>query len=178
MVLFRERADFPAAGQRTEGDRRRNVIFFSGLEPWQGTSCAALAGSGLDDPHHWGFATLPECASGPGDALEGAMYFDIYNVDSPSPENQSVSFASFAPGTADLPDHGPRKAYDALHILAKAFKFTGSRNPSICSLCHRYMDAWEGANGRSSSTAQGARRQKPYSFEMFSAREAGDDSRR
>jgi branched-chain amino acid transport system substrate-binding protein len=101
-----------------------------------------------------------------GQALEGVMYFDFYNVDSPSPENQSF-VGKFRARYGGSPDAWAAQGYDALHILAKAVKFTGSRNPLDLSYAIRYMDAWEGANGRYKFDRTGELEDKPIFLEMF-----------
>ena len=101
-----------------------------------------------------------------GQALEGAMYFDIYDMRSPSPENQAFVRA-FRTRYGTNPDAWAAQGYDALHILAKAVKFTKSRNPLDLSYAIRYMDAWEGANGRYKFDNTGELADKPIFLEIF-----------
>ena len=62
---------------------------------------------------------------------------------------------------------GAAQGYDALHILAKAVKFTGFRNPLDLPYAIRYMDVWEGANGRYKFDGTGELEDKPIFVKMF-----------
>ena len=94
------------------------------------------------------------------------MYFEMYNVDSESPENKSF-ISQFRARYGRSPDTWAAQGYDALHILAKAIKFTGSRNPLDLSYAIRYMDAWEGVNGRYKFDASGELENKPIFLKVF-----------
>jgi branched-chain amino acid transport system substrate-binding protein len=143
-----------------------DVIFFAGLEPLAGDFLLKAHEAGLKTPIIGAFSDTPEMRKRAGRGLEGAMYFDIYNVDSPSPENQSF-VRKFRARYGRSPDAWAAQGYDALHILAKAVKFTGSRNPLDLSYAIRYMDAWEGANGRYKFDSTGELEDKSIFLIMF-----------
>ena len=77
-----------------------------------------------------------------------------------TPENISFVKKYFA-RYGKYPDTWAAQAYDALHILARAIKFTGSRNPLDLSYAIRYSEAWEGANGRYKFDRSGNIEDKP-----------------
>lgn len=164
-VFSRERADFRLQVNELKG-RDADVIFFAGLEPWAGDFLRSARGVGLTTPIIGAFSDTPEMRKRAGQALEGAMYFDIYNVDFASPENKSF-VSKFRTRYGRNPDAWAAQGYDALHILAKAVKFTGSRNPLDLSYAIRYMDAWEGANGRYKFDGTGELEDKPIFLKMF-----------
>ncbi len=124
-----------------------DFIFFAGLEPWAGDFLRVARGVGLKTPIIGAFSDTPEMRERAGRALEDAMYLDFYNVNSPSPENQTF-VRKFRARYGRDPDTWAAQGYDALHILAKAVQFTGSRNPLDLVYAIRYMKPWEGANGR------------------------------
>jgi branched-chain amino acid transport system substrate-binding protein len=161
----RDRADFRLPVNELRGIDA-DVIFFAGLEPWAGDFLKSARGVGVRTPIIGAFSDTPEMRKRAGQAMEGAMYFDIYNVDSPSPENQSF-VRKFRARYGRSPDAWAAQSYDALHILAKAIKFTGSRNPLDLSYAIRYMDAWEGANGRYKFDSTGELEDKPIFLVMF-----------
>jgi branched-chain amino acid transport system substrate-binding protein len=142
----RERVDFRLPVNELKGIDA-DVVFFAGIEPWAGDFLHTARKVGLRTPIVGAFSDTPEMHKRAGKALEGAMFFDMYNVDSPSPENQSF-VQKFRSRYGEVPDTWAAQGYDALHILAKAVQFTGSRNPLDLSYAIRYMDVWEGANGR------------------------------
>ena len=162
----RDRADFRLPVNELKGIDA-DVIFFAGLEPWAGDFLRNAREVGLKIPIIGAFSDTPEMRKRAGPALEGAMYFEMYNVDSPSPENQSF-VRKFRTRYGRTPDTWAAQGYDALHILAKAIKFTGSRNPLDLSYAIRYMDAWEGANGRYKFDSTGELEDKPIFLEMYS----------
>lgn len=155
----RENPDFRLPVNELKGINA-DVIFFAGLEPWAGDFLRSARGVGLKTPVIGAFSDTPEMRRRAGQALEGAMYFEMYNENSPSPENQSF-VNKFRTRYGRTPDTWAAQGYDALHILAKAIKFTGSRNPLDLSFAIRYMDAWEGANGRYKFDSTGELEDKP-----------------
>jgi branched-chain amino acid transport system substrate-binding protein len=161
----RDRADFRLPVNELKGVDA-DVIFFAGLEPWAGDFLKSARGVGLKTPIIGAFSDTPEMRRRAGPAMEGAMSFDIYNVDSPSPENQSF-VRKFRARYGRSPDAWAAQGYDALRILAKAIKFTGSRNPLDLSYAIRYMDAWEGANGRYKFDSAGELEDKLIFLVMF-----------
>jgi branched-chain amino acid transport system substrate-binding protein len=161
----RERADFRLPVNELKGIDA-DVIFFAGLEPWAGDFLRSARGVGLTTPIVGAYSDTPEMRERAGQALEGAMYFDFYNMLSPSPENQTFVRA-YRARYGTNPDAWAAQGYDALHILAKAVKFTKSRNPLDLSYAIRYMDAWEGANGRYKFDSAGELEDKPIFLIMF-----------
>jgi branched-chain amino acid transport system substrate-binding protein len=162
---IRERADFRLAVNELKGIDA-DAIFFAGLEPWAGDFLRSARGVGLTTPIIGAFSDTPEMRNRAGQAMEGAMYFEIYNVDSPTPQNRAFVRA-FRTRYGTNPDAWAAQGYDALHVLAKAIKFTGSRNPLDLSYAIRYMDAWEGANGRYKFDSGGELAEKPIFIEMI-----------
>jgi branched-chain amino acid transport system substrate-binding protein len=143
----RERADFRLVVNELKGVDT-DLIVFAGLEPWAGDFLRAARGVGLTTPIIGAFSDTPlmrERAGGRG--LEGSMYFDFYNEQAPSVANQAF-VRRFRQRYGRAPDTWAAQGYDALHILANAVQYTGSRNPLDLSYAIRFMDAWEGANGR------------------------------
>jgi branched-chain amino acid transport system substrate-binding protein len=161
----RERPDFRLPVNELKGIDA-DVIFFAGLEPWAGDFLRSAHGVGLRTPIIGAFSNTPEMRKRAGQAMEGTMYFEMYNVASPSPENQSF-VRRFRARYGGNPDTWAAQGYDALHILAKAIKFTGSRNPLDLSYAIRYMDAWDGANGRYKFDSTGELEDKPIFLVMF-----------
>jgi branched-chain amino acid transport system substrate-binding protein len=137
-----------------------DMIFFSGIEPVAGDFLRAARKVGLKTPVLGAFNNTPEMRIHAGAAYEGALFFGFYNVHSPSPENQLFVKKFFARYGRN-PDAWAAQSYDALHILAKAIKFTGSRNPLDLSYAIRYSDAFEGANGRYKFDRAGNLEDKP-----------------
>ena len=137
-----------------------DMIFFSGIEPIAGDFLRAARKVGLKTPVLGAFNNTPEMRNHAGAAYDGAIFFSFYNVHSPSPENQLFVRKFYARYGKD-PDTWAAQSYDALHILAKAIKFTGSRNPLDLSYAIRYSDAYEGANGRYKFDRAGNLEDKP-----------------
>jgi branched-chain amino acid transport system substrate-binding protein len=100
------------------------------------------------------FSDTPEMRARAGRALEGSIYFDFYDPDSPSPENRAF-VGKYRARYGKTPDTWAAQGYDALQILARAVRATGSGNPLDLSYAIRYMDPWEGANGRYRFNGQG-----------------------
>jgi len=94
------------------------------------------------------------------------MYFDYYDADSPSPENQAF-VRKFRARYARNPDTWAAQGYDALRILAKAVEATGSANPLDLSYAIRFMDPWEGANGRYKFDERGELDDKPLFLKVY-----------
>ena len=137
-----------------------DMIFFSGIEPIAGDFLRAARKVGLKTPVLGAFNNTPEMRIHAGAAYEGAILFSFYNVHSPTPENQLFVKKFFARYGRN-PDTWAAQSYDALHILAKAIKFTGSRNPLDLSYAIRYSDPYEGANGRYKFDRAGNLEDKP-----------------
>src|ERR1017187_198255 len=129
------------------GHRKFAMIFFAGLEPLAGDFLRMARAVGVKTDIVGAFSDTPEMRARAGAGEEGAMYFDLYDRDSPSPENQAF-VRKFRARYARNPDTWAAQGYDALRILAKAVQATGSANPLDLSYAIRFMDPWEGANGR------------------------------
>jgi branched-chain amino acid transport system substrate-binding protein len=161
----RERADFrPPVGELRGVDA--DLIFFAGLEPWAGDFLRMARGVGIKTEIIGAFSDTPEMRARAGRGLEGAMYFDFYNPDSPGPENQAF-VRKFRARYGRKPDTWAAQGYDALRILANAVRATGSANPLDLSYAIRYMDAWEGANGRYKFDGTGELEGKPLFLNVF-----------
>ena len=143
-----------------------DVIFFAGLEPWAGDFLRNARSVGLHTPVIGAFSDTPEMRQRAGSALDGALFFDEYSKDMPSVQNQAF-VNKFRARYGKDPDTWAAQGYDALHILAKAIRFTGSRNPLDLSYAIRYMDAWAGANGRYKFTRTGELEDKPLFLKEF-----------
>jgi branched-chain amino acid transport system substrate-binding protein len=143
-----------------------DLIFFAGLEPWAGDFVRMARAVGIKTEIVGAFSNTPDMRARAGQALEGAMYFDFYDPDSSSPENQAF-VRKFRNVYARDPDTYAAQGYDALHILAKAVRATGSANPLDLSYAIRFMDAWEGANGRYKFEATGELEEKPLFLNVF-----------
>jgi branched-chain amino acid transport system substrate-binding protein len=161
----REHADFRMPVNELRG-MDADIIFFAGLEPWAGDFLRVARGVGLKTPILGAFSDTPEMRERAGAALEGAMYFDVYSVDSPSPENRAF-VRKFRTRYARNPDAWAAQGYDALHILAKAVQSTGSRNPLDLAYAIRFMDPWEGANGRYKFDSRGELEDKSIFINLF-----------
>ena len=85
----RERADFRLPVNELKGIDA-DVIFFAGLEPWAGDFLRSARGVGLTTPIIGAFSDTPEMRKRAGQALEGAMYFDMYNVAFPEPGKPGI----------------------------------------------------------------------------------------
>jgi branched-chain amino acid transport system substrate-binding protein len=161
----RERADFRLPVNELKGVDA-DVVFFAGLEPWAGDFLRIARGVGVTTPILGAFSDTPEMREKAGRALEGAMYFIEYNVDSPSPENQAF-VREFRARFGRKPDSWAAQGYDALHILAKAMRSTGSRNSLDLAYAIRFMDPWTGANGRYKFDGRGEMEDKPVFLNAF-----------
>jgi len=161
----RERADFRTPVNELKGIDT-DLIFFAGLEPWAGDFLRMAREDGIKTEIIGAFSDTPEMRVRAGRALEGAMYFDFYDPGSSRPENQDF-VRKFRARFAKDPDTWAAQGYDALHILAKAVKATGSANPLDLSYAIRFMDPWEGANGRYKFDATGELEEKPLFLNVF-----------
>jgi branched-chain amino acid transport system substrate-binding protein len=161
----RERADFrPPVGELRGVDA--DLIFFAGLEPWAGDFLRMARGVGIKTEIIGAFSDTPEMRARAGRGLEGTMYFDFYNPDSPGPENQAF-VRKFRARYGRKPDTWAAQGYDALRILANAVRATGSANPLDLSYAIRYVDAWEGANGRYKFDGTGELEGKPLFLNAY-----------
>ncbi len=155
----RERADFRLPVNQLKGVDA-DVIFFAGLEPVAGDFLREARAVGLKPEIIGAFSDTPEMRRAAGPALEGARYFEMYSAAAPSPENQAF-VGRFRVRFGRDPDTWAAQGYDTLHVLAKAARATGSVNPLDLAYSIRFMDAWEGANGRYKFDARGELEDKP-----------------
>jgi branched-chain amino acid transport system substrate-binding protein len=156
----RERADFRLPVNQLKGIDA-DVVFFAGLEPLAGDFLRAARSVGLKPEIIGAFSDTPEMRKAAGPAMEGARYFDTYSAATPSPEGQAFVDRFRKRFGGRTPDTWAAQGYDALRILARAARATGSVNPLDLAYSIRYMDAWEGANGRYKFDAQGELEDKP-----------------
>jgi branched-chain amino acid transport system substrate-binding protein len=161
----REFADFRQPVNELKGSDA-DAIFFAGLEPWAGDFLRMAHQVGIKTEIVGAFSDTPEMRERAGNGLEGSMFFDEYNVNSPSPENQAF-VRKFRARFGKDPDTWAAQGYDALHILAKAVKATGSANPLDLSYSIRYMEPWEGANGRYKFNDDGEMDDKPIFLDVY-----------
>lgn len=143
-----------------------DIIFFAGLEPWAGDFLRVARGVGLKTPILGAFSDTPGMRESAGAALEGAFNYVEYNMDSPSPENQAF-VRKFRTRFGKDPDTWAAQGYDALRILANAIRSTGSRNSLDLAYAIRFMDPWEGANGRYKFDSRGEMEEKPIFVNVF-----------
>ena len=161
----REHADFQMPVNELKGVDD-DLIFFAGLEPLAGGFLRMARRVGVKTEIVGAFSDTAEMRAAAGPALEGAMYFDYYDADSPSPENQAF-VRKFRARYARNPDTWAAQGYDALRILAKAVEATGSANPLDLSYAIRFMDPWEGANGRYKFDERGELDDKPLFLKVY-----------
>jgi branched-chain amino acid transport system substrate-binding protein len=165
QTYSRDNPDFRLAVNELKGIDA-DVIFFAGLEPWAGDFLRAARGVGLKTDIVGAFSNTPEMRRRAGPAIEGAMYFDMYDVNSPTPENQAF-VRKFRARYGRYPDTWAAQGYDALHILARAVKATHSANPRDLAYAVRYMDTWQGANGQYKFDGAGEMDYKPVYLKVF-----------
>jgi branched-chain amino acid transport system substrate-binding protein len=123
-----------------------DVILFLGLETESALFIKSAREMGLDTPIVGAFSDTPEMHAVAGKALEGVMVYDIYDVNSPTPENRTF-VANYRRRFGVDPQAYAAQGYDALRILARAVETTGSTNSLDLAYTIRAMGSWEGANG-------------------------------
>ncbi len=161
----RERADFRMPVNELKGIDA-DMIFFAGLEPWAGDFLRMARGVGLKNEIVGAFSDTPEMRARAGRGLEGSMYFDEYEINSERPQNQEFVRKFRARFRRD-PDTWAAQGYDTLRILAQAVRTTGSANPLDLSYAIKFMDTWEGANGRYKFDRRGELEDKPIFLNMY-----------
>jgi branched-chain amino acid transport system substrate-binding protein len=161
----RERADFRLAVNELKGVDA-DVVFFAGLEPWAGDFLREARRVGLKTDIVGAFSDTPEMREHAGRGLEGSMYFEMYDPSSPTPENQAF-VRKFRERFRRDPDTWAAQGYDALHLLARAVRSSGSANPLDLAYALRFMSPWEGANGRYHFDDRGEMDDKPIYLNMF-----------
>jgi branched-chain amino acid transport system substrate-binding protein len=165
VSYLRERADFRLPVNELKGVDA-DLIFFAGLEPWAGDFVRMARTAGIKTELLGAFTDTPLMRARAGRAIEGSMFFDFYNVNSPAPENQDFVRKFRARYKRD-PDTWGAQGYDALRILANAVRATGSLNPLDLSYAIRFMSAWEGANGRYKFDGRGELEEKPLYLNIY-----------
>jgi branched-chain amino acid transport system substrate-binding protein len=161
-----DRADFrPMVNELKEVGA--DLIFFAGLEPLAGDFLREARAIGLKTPVMGAFTDSPEMRRRAGPlGLEGAMYFDYY--DPRQGGGRNLAFVSnYKARFGRLPDTMAAQAYDAIYLLARAIRQTGSHNPLDLSYAIRFMDPWEGANGFYKFDARGEIIDKPLYLKQF-----------
>lgn len=123
-----------------------DVILFLGFETESARFIKTARTMGLKTPIVGAFSDTPEMHEIAGAALEGVMFYEIYNVDSPTPENRTF-VAKYRHRFGKDPEAYAAQGYDSLRLLAKAVLATGSTAPLDLAYAIRYMDRREGANG-------------------------------
>jgi len=121
---------------------------------------------GLKTPIMGSFSDTPDVRAIAGPALEGVMFYDIYDVNSPTPENCAF-VEKYRRRFGRDPQAYAAQGYDALHILAKAIEFTSSTNPLDLAYAIRYADRWEGANGSYKFRPTGELEDKPIYLKVY-----------
>jgi branched-chain amino acid transport system substrate-binding protein len=143
-----------------------DAILFLGLEHEGAAFIKAARGMGLKTPIVGAFSDTPEMHEIAGPLLEGVMFYEIYDVDSPTPENRAF-VARYRHRFGEDPEPYAAQGYDALRILAKAIGTTGSTNGLDLAYAIRYMDPWEGANGSYKFDSTGELDDKDLYLKMF-----------
>jgi branched-chain amino acid transport system substrate-binding protein len=143
-----------------------DLIFFAGLEPWAGDFVRMLREARVKTEFMGAFSDTPEMRARAGPALEGAIYFDFYDVDSQSPENLAF-VRKFQKRYDRKPDTWAAQGYDALQLLAKAVQATRSANPLDLSDAIRFMYPYEGVNGRYKFNDAGELDDKPLFLNVY-----------
>jgi branched-chain amino acid transport system substrate-binding protein len=161
----REHPDFRLVANQLKA-HAPDLIFFAGLEPGAGDFLRKTREVGNKSAIIGAFSDTPEMRARAGAALEGAMYYSEYDVDSPIAENKAF-VAKFRARYGRDPDTWAAQGYDALRILARAVRATRSGHPLDLSYAIRFMDAWEGANGRYKFDARGELEDKPIFLKAF-----------
>jgi len=123
-----------------------DVILILGFELESAQFIKAARSMGLNTPIVGAFSDTPIMHSVAGPMLEGVMFYDIYNVTSQTPENLAFVARYRRRFGADPEPYAPQ-GYDALQLLARAIRVTGSTDPLDLAYAIRSMDRWEGANG-------------------------------
>ena len=162
---FRERPDFRSAVNQLKATDA-DMIFFAGLEPWAGDFLRMARMVGVKTPIIGAFSDTPEMRARAGAAIEGSMYFEVYDLNSPRAANQAF-VRKFRARYGHNPDAWAAQGYDALHILAKAVQTTHSANPLDLSYAIRFMDRWEGASGAYKFDSRGELEDRPIFLNCY-----------
>jgi branched-chain amino acid transport system substrate-binding protein len=143
-----------------------DVIVFLGLEAEAATFIKSARDMGLKTPIVGSFSDTFKMHEIAGKALEGAMFYEIYDADSPTPENRAF-VAKFRKRFGSEPGAYAAQSYDALQLLARAVAITGSSDPLDLSYAIRFMGRWEGANGSYKFDDRGELEDKDLYLRMY-----------
>jgi branched-chain amino acid transport system substrate-binding protein len=158
-VDFRDRVDeIKGAGA--------DVVLFLGFEAASAKFIKAARTMGLNTPIVGAFSDTPVMHAIAGQSLEGVMFYEIYNRDSPTPQNRAFVAKYRKRFGADPEAYAPQ-GYDALQILVKAIRTAGSTNPLDLAYAIRSMSRWEGANGPYKFDSSGELEDKPIYLKVY-----------
>jgi branched-chain amino acid transport system substrate-binding protein len=143
-----------------------DVMLFLGFEHESAMFIRTARTMGLETPIVGAFSDTPEMHAIAGQALEGTMFYEIYDANSPTPENRAF-VARYRHRFGADPEPYAAQGYDALRILAKAVETTHSTNPLDLAYAIRYMDRWEGANGPYKFDSTGEMEDKELYLKVF-----------
>jgi branched-chain amino acid transport system substrate-binding protein len=166
----RERPDFVLLANQLKL-QKPDLVFFAGLEPRAGDFLRKAREVGVKAEIIGAFSITPEMRARAGAGLEGAMYYTEYDMNSASTENQAF-VRKFRARFGKDPDTWAAQGYDALRILAAAARATHSNDPLDLAYAIRFMDTWEGANGRYKFDPRGELEDKPIFLKAFRNGEA------
>ncbi len=161
----RDRVDFREKINELKGVNA-DVIIFAGLENGAATFIKVARGLGLQTPIVGSFSDTPEMHEIAGPALEGVMFYEIYDAGSSTPENRAF-VEKYRRRFGAAPEAYAAQGYDALYLLANAVKATGSVNPLDLAYAIRYAPRWEGANGPYKFDASGELEDKSLYLKVF-----------
>lgn len=143
-----------------------DAILFLGLERESALFIRTARRMGLQTPIIGTFSDTPVMHSIAGSALEGVMFCEFYDVNSPTPENQDF-VARYRRRFGREPGPYAAEGYDSLRILAKAIEITGNTNPLDLAYAIRAMDKWEGANGPYEFSSTGELEDREIYLKMY-----------
>lgn len=143
-----------------------DAILFLGFERENATFIKAARTMGLTKPIVGAHSDTPLMHSIAGNYLEGEMFYEIYDVDSPTSENRAF-VARYRDRFGKNPDAYASQGYDSLRILAQAIQTTGSTDCLDLSWAIRFMDRWEGANGPYKFTPTGELEDKDIVLKVY-----------
>lgn len=143
-----------------------DVILFLGFETESATFIKTARTMRLQTPIVGAFSDTPEMHQVAGNALEGVMFYDIYDVSLETPQNLSF-VAKYRHRFGKSPQAYAAQGYDALRLLSKAIESTGSSNPLDLAYAIRYMERWEGANGSYKFDATGELEEKDIFMKVY-----------
>jgi branched-chain amino acid transport system substrate-binding protein len=161
----RQRHDFRLPVNELKGVDA-DLVLFAGLEPWAGDFLREARRVGLKTDIVGAFSNTPQMRERAGQAIEGSMYFEIYDPASATPENQAF-VRKYRDRFHKDPDAWAAQGYDALHLLARAARSSRSANPLDLTYALRFMSPWQGANGRYHFNSQGDLDEKPIYLNLF-----------